>query len=69
VVLHDGGQSGFIVDRGNPARKLRVPDKSVTTNDLAILGSKVDERITAQQSSITIDRMKGLRTHAPLKLN
>lgn len=53
VVLDDGRQSRFVPDVRHPAWQLRVPNGGVSTNDLVIRHSKVDQSIKASEVEIT----------------
>jgi hypothetical protein len=45
VSLHHGDQSVLVVDLGDPAGQLRVPDECVTTDELAVALGPVDDAI------------------------
>jgi len=63
VVLHDGDQSVLVVDLGDPARKLAVPDKSVATNELAVRLSPVDEVVSTAELEVATRRLGGIELH------
>ena len=47
VVLHDVGEGSLVVDVLDPLGQLGVPNQSVTTNELAILGSKLHQVVAS----------------------
>jgi hypothetical protein len=66
VVLHDRDQGVLVVDLGNPARKLTVPDKSVATNELAVGLSPVDEVVSTAELEVATRRLGGVELHRVL---
>lgn len=49
VVLDDRGEGRAIVDVLNPLRQLRVPEKSVATDKLAVLSGEVDDLVSVAE--------------------
>lgn len=49
VLLNDSGQGRLVADLADPSWKLRVPDKSVGTDCLVVLGGELHEGIGAVQ--------------------
>jgi hypothetical protein len=66
VSLHHGDQGVLVSDLRDPARKLRVPDKSVTTDELAVGGGPVHESIGSAELEVTTRRLSGIELHRVL---
>lgn len=66
VVLHDVGEGGLVVDVLDPLGKLGVPDKSVATDELAVLAGKVDEVVATSEVELALSRLSGIPLHAVL---
>jgi len=66
VVLHDVGEGGLVVDVLDPLGKLGVPDKSVTTDELAVLASEVDKVVATSEVELALSRLSGIPLHAVL---
>jgi len=49
--------------------KLRVPDQSVTTDELAVLTCKVHQKVTASEIEVTVAALGGIPLHAVLGSN
>jgi hypothetical protein len=49
VVLKHTGQGRLVADLADPARQLRVPEQSVTTDQLAVLGGPVNEVVSLSE--------------------
>jgi len=67
VVFDDRGEGSFVADVVDPARELRVPDKGVTTNELAIAGSPVDKGIGTAKVELTAVGFNGIPLHRVLR--
>jgi hypothetical protein len=66
VVLHDRDQGGLVVDGGDPAGDLAVPDKGVTTDELAVGLSPVDEPVSTSEVELATRRLGGIELHGVL---
>lgn len=66
VVLHDRDQGGLVVDGGDPAGHLAVPDKSVTTDELAVGLGPVDEPVSTVEVELATRRLGGIELHGVL---
>jgi hypothetical protein len=66
VKLHDGDQSVLVLDLGDPARELRVPDESVTTDELAVGRGPVDQTVGSAELEVATRRLSGIELHRVL---
>jgi hypothetical protein len=66
VKLHDGDQSVLVSDLGDPAGKLRVPDESVTTDELVVGRGPVDEVVGSAKLEVATRRLSGIELHRVL---
>ena len=69
MVLHDRNKGVLVVDLGNPARKLAVPDEGVTTNELAVGLGPVDKVISTTELEVATGRLGGIELHGVLGCN
>ena len=60
TVLDNVGQIGGVSDVLNPLGQLRVPDESVTTDELAVGGSVVNESVCAGERESTAGGLSGI---------
>ena len=67
VVLHHIGELGLVGDLLDPVGELRVPDKSVATDELAVLGGEVDEVVTTVEVEVAVGGLGGIPLHAVLR--
>ena len=66
VVLNGSLELVLVLDVLNPLRELRVPDKSVTADLEAVLGSKVDNLVSAGKVELALLRLGGIPLHGVL---
>lgn len=66
MVLHDRDQGVLVVDVGDPGGHLAVPDKSVTTDELAVGLSPVDEPVSTAEVEVATGRLSGIELHGVL---
>jgi hypothetical protein len=66
VSLHHGNQSVLVVDLGDPARQLRVPNECVTTDELAVALGPVDDGIGTGELEVATRRLSGIELHGIL---
>ena len=45
VIFNDRGEGRLVADVVHPVRELRVPDKGMATDELAVAGGPVDESV------------------------
>lgn len=60
VVLDHAGELGLVADAANPARKLRVPDKSVASHHFIILSRVVGEVVGAGEREAALRWLGGI---------
>lgn len=66
VVLHDSDQGVLVVDLGDPVGKLAVPDKGVTTDELAVGLGPVDEPVSTVEVEVATGRLSSIELHGVL---
>ena len=66
VVLHDRDQGVLVVDVGDPGGDLAVPDKGVTTDELAVGLGPVDEPVSTAEVEVATGRLSGIELHGVL---
>ena len=60
MVLNDGGEGRLVLDRRDPAGKLRVPDGGVATDQLVVGDCPVDESIKAREAERITRALNGV---------
>ena len=53
VILDDGRQCRFVPDIGHPSWQLRMPNSGVSTDNLVVRNSKIDQSIKASEVEVT----------------
>ena len=66
VVLHDRNQGVLVVDLGDPAGELAVPDEGVAVNELAVGLSPVDEVVGTAELEVATRRLSSIELHRVL---
>lgn len=66
MVLHDRDQGSLVVYLGDPGGDLAVPDKSVTTDELAVGLGPVDEPVGTSKVELATGRLSGIELHGVL---
>jgi hypothetical protein len=66
VVLNHLSELSLVGDSLDPGRELRVPDKSVATEQLAVLGSESSGLVGSVKSELAAGGLKGIPLHAVL---
>jgi hypothetical protein len=60
VVLNNAGQGTRVADRRHPAGQLRVPDGSVSTDELVVLNSPVDKGVKTVEVEVALRGLDGV---------
>ncbi|KAG9966599.1 family 10 xylanase, partial [Aureobasidium melanogenum] len=66
VVLHDVGEGGLVVNVLDPLGKLRVPDKGVATDEVAVLAGEVDKVVTTSEVEVALAALGSIPLHGVL---
>lgn len=61
--MHHRDKSVLVSDLGYPGGKLRVPNKSVTADELAVARGPVDKGISTTELEVTTRRLSGIELH------
>lgn len=66
MVLHDRNQGVLVVDLGDPAGQLGVPHQSVSTDELVVGLSPVDEVVSTTELEVATRRLSGIELQGVL---
>lgn len=69
VVLNHFSQLSLVSNAFNPAWELRVPDKSVASEQLSVLRSEIGGLVGSVEGELTTGSLKGIPFHAVLRSN
>jgi hypothetical protein len=67
VSNHDLLELGLVGDGRDPGGELGVPDGSVATDELVVLGGEADERVGAVEGELALGSLGGIPLHAVLR--
>jgi hypothetical protein len=67
MVCHDRRELGLVPDAADPGWKLRVPDRSVSTDKLVVGRSPVDQVVSTAEGELTLGSLCCIPLHAVLR--